>query len=189
MKKLALVTIALLLIGCVLVSCGEVTPQNFIQGNMTITLDSSFIRNAGVKGYSTEFRSSKATVYVLREYYGLSSEDESFVLTSDMTLEQYADYVLKANQKEGAELTARGRHLFFVYEDVRDDVEYTNHVCLYKTLDAFWMISFVCPSDSYDDLKLDIAEWSSSVEFAKEAEATTAPDTTEKTPVETTAES
>ena len=184
MKRLALVTIAILLVGCVLVSCGEVVPRNFAQGNMTITLDSSFIRNTNVKGYSTEFRSTKATVYVLREWFGMSTQDESFTLTSDMTLEQYAGYVLKANDMEETELTERGRHIFFVYEDTRNDVEYTNHVCLYKTLDAFWMISFVCTSDSYEARKLEIAEWSSSVEFSKEAEATT-----EKTPVVSTEES
>jgi len=189
MKKLTLVTVALLLIGCVLVSCGEVVPRNFIQGGMSITLDSSFIRNTNVKGYSTEFRSSKATVYVLREWFGLSTQDESFTLTSDMTLEQYADFVLKANGMEDNELTERGRYIFFVYEDIRNDVEHTNHVCLYKTLDAFWMISFVCPSDSYEEQKLEIAEWASSVVFSKEVEATTAPVTTEKTPVVTTEES
>ena len=179
MKKLTLVAVTLLLIGCVLVSCGEVAPRNFVQGGMSITLDSSFIRNTNVKGYSTEFRSSKATVYVLREWFGLSTEDESFTLTSDMTLEQYADYVLKANDMENTELTKRDRYVFFVYEDVRNEVEYTNHVCLYKTVDAFWMISFVCPSDSYEELKLEIAEWASSVEFSKETDATTVV-TTEK---------
>ena len=189
MKKLALVTIALLLLGCMLVSCGEVVPHDFYQGNVTITLDSSFIRNANVKGYSTEFRSSKATVYMLRESFGLSTQDETFSLTSDMTLEEYAGYVLKANHKEDAELKERGRHLFFVYEDIRNEVAYTNHVCLYKTIDAFWMISFVCPSDSYDERKLEIAEWSSSVVFSKEAEATTVPVTTEDTPVVMTKES
>ncbi|MBR6768755.1 MAG: hypothetical protein IKM34_04640 [Clostridia bacterium] len=189
MKKLALVTIALLLLGCVLVSCGEVVPRSFVQGGMSIMLDSSFIRNTNVKGYSTEFRSPKATVYVLREPFGWNPAGESFVLTSDVTLEQYAGYVLEANDMEDTVLTERGRHLFFVYEDVRNDVKYTNHVCLYKTLDAFWMISFVCPSDSYDEQKLEIAEWSSSVEFSKEADATTAPVTTEKTPVVTTEES
>ena len=188
MKKLTLVTLALLLISCVLVSCGEVVPRNFVQGSMTITLDSSFIRNTNIKGYSAEFRSSKATVYVLREPYDWNPKDESFVLTSEMTLEQYAAYVLDANDMEETELTERGRHVFFIYEDIRNDVEYTNHVCLYKTLDAFWMISFVCPSDSYAERKLDIAEWSSSVEFPKEAEATTAPVSTEETPVVTTEE-
>ena len=179
MKRLALVVVALLLVSCVLVSCGEVVPRNFVQGGMSITLDSSFIRNTNVKGYSTEFRSSKATVYVLRERFGLSSDDESITLTSDMTLEQYADYVLKANKKEDAELLERDRYIFFVYEDVRNNVEYTNHVCLYKTLDAFWMISFVCPSDSYAERKAEIAEWSSSVEFSDEEKATTVV-TTEK---------
>ena len=194
MKKLTLVIIALLLLGCVLVSCGEVVPRNFVQGSMSITLDSSFIRNDGVKGYSTEFRSSKATVYVLREWFGKSSEDGSLTLTSDMTLEQYASYVLSANDMEGTELVERGRYFFFVYEDVRDvmeythhaEVKYTSHVCLYKTVDAFWMIVFECPSESYEERKLDIAEWAASVVFTKEADVTTAPVTTEKTPVVTT---
>ena len=199
MKKLTLLTIALLLVMCVLVSCGEIQPRDFVQGNMTITLDSSFVRNTNVAGYSAEFRSSKATVYMLREYFGKESQDKTLTIDSEMSLGQYAEYVLKANQKEGLTLTERGRYLTFIYEEVRNydvpdydkskDVSYTVQVCLFKTVDAFWMISFECPSDSYEERAVEIAEWAASVEFSKESTELTTAVTTEISTVVTTEES
>ena len=158
MKKLTFIILSILMIVCTLTSCESTfTPCEFYQKGMTVTLDTSFNR-ALAGDYTCCYQSPRAAVYGLKEEFGEA-------LTEETTLQEYASKVLQANGIT-ASVEEKGTYLRFVYETEQVNVQYTYEVCLYKAGDAFWMIQFACPTDSYENQKADIESWAKSVVFS-----------------------
>ena len=158
MKKLLLLTLSLVMI-LSLASCqAGFDPYDFTQQGLQITLDTSFVMTEN-SGYTACYRSSVATVYVLREEFGDT-------LSKDLSLTEYTDQVLKANGME-REVTDSGDHLTFTYEYTINDSVMVNETCLYKMSDAFWIVRFECRSDYYDSLNDSFTTWAASVQDVK----------------------
>ncbi len=169
MKKITILTVILAVI-LLFSSCSmEITPHDFTQNGLRITLDTSFSRNT-VDGYTASYRSGLATVYLLREAFGDNEDD---LLKSDLSLSDYAAMVLKTNGMEYV-ITDHGDHHSFEYEVKLNDNSLCYYVCLYKMSDAFWTVQFVCDQRYYDVQKTSFESWASSVKDMKaQADSTT----------------
>ncbi len=135
--------------------------MDFTQDEMTITLDSSFVKS-DAKGYTGCFTSlaSDVTVYALREGFDLFEEADK------LTASDYAELVL-ANNGRDDELEAKDGYSSFSFTKTDNDVEHTYFVCLYKGGEAFWMLQFICPSAFYESMKPSFTAWADSVVFQK----------------------
>ena len=158
MKRIAIITISLVL--CLLLSaCSSlIEPIDYSQNGIQITLDTSYNRST-ISGYTACYRSSVATVYMLREAFGDTVKE-------DMSLADYAKAVQSTNDLH-EEISEHNGYLSFTYETIVDEIHLTTFVALYKMSDCFWTVQFMCDGEYFESLKSSFEEYADSVKDVK----------------------
>ncbi len=135
--------------------------KTFSSNGMVITLTDEF-RKTDIENYTVAYASKNVAVFALKEGFTLAEGFE------DYTLEQYADFVIQANNLSSAEIkTADGLTSFeydFTNLETNDSYKYFSYV--YKTNDAFWLIQFATLNETVDEYAQQITDWAKSVEFS-----------------------
>ncbi len=153
-----LLVIALL----ILTSCGlfQESPKDFSSNGMTVTLTNRFVEGE-LEDYTFGFASTNVAVFGLKESFSLLGGLE------DLTVEDYAGMVQRANDKTDAALQREGERLWFEYEFENTETDQTFHywVHLYKSGDAFWMIQFSCLVEDIEKLETTIQGYANTVRF------------------------
>ena len=158
MKKFIILAISLILCFS-LSSCDSIIePIDYVQNGIQITLDTSYKRS-NVQKYTACYRSSVATVYLLREAFGDA-------LTDTVSLAEYAAMVQNANGLT-EEISEHQNYLSFEYETVADGIRLMSLVAVYKMSDCFWTVQFVCDSSYYETLCDSFESFASSVKDVK----------------------
>ncbi len=135
--------------------------KTFSSNGMTITLTNEF-RKVDFENFTVAYDSKNVAVFVLKEAFSLADGSGNY------TLEQYADFVIQANNLSSAEVkTVRGLTHFeyeFTNLETNDTYQYFSYV--YKTNDAFWLIQFATLSEDAETYAQQISAWAKSVEFS-----------------------
>ena len=130
-------------------------PKVFTKEDFQITLTDAF-KSEAEPGLYASYGSKTAMVFVVRE------EKERF---GDITLEEYGDLVLQANNKAGSTMNRETGFLWFEYTDTPNDQEIYYLAACYKSADAYWVITYATPVSNRDKFQPMILEWASSVKF------------------------
>lgn len=163
MKKIiSLLLVTLLLFsfaGCSI----EPKDKTFSAEGMEITLTELFTE-VEMDGYTVCYGSPTVSVFVLKESYSATPEFE------DMSLEEYADLVFKANASKLPQAVTQVDGLTtmeysFYNED--EDVTYKYFSTMFKGADAFWLIQFVSVQTVYESNKPRFIEWAKTVTFSE----------------------
>lgn len=130
------------------------TPKTFQQGDLTITLTDDF-KQQQQEGFYAFYQSGSALVFSLRE------DKEIF---GDISLEEYGNLVLEANERTDLAMNRGEDFLWFEYTDTPEGQRtYYMAVC-YSSEDAFWIVNFATPEVNREKYKETFLEWAKSVE-------------------------
>lgn len=131
------------------------SPKTFTKEDFQITLTDAF-EPTEVEGFFSFYRSKSAMVFTLRE------ADELF---RDITLEEYADLVLEANNRTGIKANQENGFIWFEYTDIPEGQEtYYLTVCC-RSEDAFWIVNFATPATNQGQYKETFLNWAKSIKF------------------------
>lgn len=140
----------------------EGAPQTFEADGVSITLNDSFWESE-LEGYDVCCESMDSTVVALKESFADFPEAEEY------TIDEYAQLVIK-NTANGALTDINVQHkddlTYFVYDHTDEYYnDYTSYVCVYKTDDAFWIVSFAAYKEDFEEYLPLFENWAKSVEF------------------------
>ena len=160
-RKGAVITIAAAIFGVIignlvvggLFGAENVSPKTFTKEDFQITLTDGFEASEEA-GFFSFYHSKTAMVFTVRE------EKEIF---GDITLEEYGDLVLQANNKTGIQMNQADGFIWFEYTDTPDTQEiYYLAVCC-KGEDAFWIVNFATPATNRNQYKEDFLSWAKTI--------------------------
>lgn len=160
MKKVKLkrAVLLVLLLTCLLSSCGTKTTEHSI-GDLTITLPDHFLE-FDCEGYTACFEGNDVAVFILQE---LATEQNGL---ADLTLPLYAEKVRDANaSKNPTEILSVEGITFFEYDFLNEQEERTYSYCtaVFKGEYSFWLVQFATLSDEYESKKPDFLKWAKTV--------------------------
>lgn len=160
MKKLFALVLALCLL-CAVTACGEKAASvthNF--DGLTITLPEDFINLSDedfAQGLLFCFGRDPIAIN------GLKEEKATFQAYGlDLTLEQYATFMMKSNNVSGT-LEEKDGIYTFTYEAANDGISYTYVVTARESEAAFWTVQSYCPTDDYHKVKNEMWKYLTSV--------------------------
>lgn len=132
-------------------------PKTFAKDDFRITLDDTF-QETQLEGYFSFYESKSIIVFTLRE------DAEIF---GDITLEEYGELVLEANNRTDATMNQSGKFIWFEYTDTPEEQEIYYISACYQSEDAYWIVSFATPATNRDNYKETLLQWAASVEVGK----------------------
>ena len=158
-RKGAIIMIAAIVIGVViglfssgLFNIDTTSPKTFTKEGFEITLTDAF-QETELEGFFTCYESKTTFAFVVQE------EKEIF---GDITLDEYADLVLEANERTGLKKNENGDFVWFAYTDTPETQElYYLSVC-YEGEDYFWVITFSTPAVNQEDFHPKFIQWAES---------------------------
>ena len=158
-RKGTIITIAAVVIGVVIglfssgmFNFGTISEKTFTKEGFEITLTDEF-RESELEGFFTCYESKTAFAFVVRE------EKEIF---GDITLDEYADLILDANERTGLKKNEKGDFIWYSYTDTPDSQElYYLSVCC-EGKDHFWVITFSTPEVNQEDFHPKFIQWAES---------------------------
>lgn len=131
------------------------SPKTFTNGEFQITLTDAFTP-AEESGYFSFYRSDNAMVFTVRE---------AKTVFGDITLEEYSELVLSANNKIGMQMKQGDGFMWFDYTDTPGEQEiYYLAVCC-ESKDAFWIVNFATPASNQDTYKETFLDWAKSIKI------------------------
>lgn len=134
---------------------GTDTPsaKTFTKNDFQITLTDAFAETQ-LENFFVVYESKNAAVFTIRE-------DKA--LFGDITLEEYGNFVLQANNRTHLTLNKSENYLWFEFNHTPEDQElYYMGVC-YQSGDAFWTVHFATPATNRDTFKETFTRWADSV--------------------------
>lgn len=138
---------------------GSAEPKTFTKDGMSVTLTDAF-KETEAEGYDVAYESKKEVVFAQKESFDLA---EGF---GDLTVEEYAELVLEANESN-EEIKSEDGLLYFEYDATGDNkVDYHYYAFFYKANDAFWMVQMATYKNKAQDARPQIMEWAKSVSFS-----------------------
>lgn len=160
-KKIIAVVLLLCVTLLALTACFGEKEKEFTVQEMTITLTTMFTEK-DVYGQTKCFQSIRTVVTVLKE------SNSSLGVTSDFTLNQYTQAVLKANNLKSS-VTKGDKYYSFSYEKDVSGQTYYYFATTHKADNAFWLIQFSCFSSDKDKYQAKFEKWADSVVFEANA--------------------
>ena len=163
MKKL-LSVIAVILAVLTLAACAGLKgdgQRQYSSNGLTVTMEKGF-REEEAEDYTVCFAKDDFVVFALREGF---DEAAGF---GDITLDEYAEFVLASNGLEKPIQSGDGFKYFEFENTVTEDGEtfrYNYIACCYRAANAFWLVQFSCPRSKYDEARSKMLEWASTVTF------------------------
>ncbi len=139
----------------------KVEPKTFSSNGLTITLTTEF-EEQKADGFDVYFSSTKIGIFAFKELFYEYGYDYS-----DLTLEEYAELLLEANNLKlvSSVETVEGLTYFeYDYEDDSTGITYTSFSVVYKGSDEFWMVAFDTTQKKAQDYRADIIEMAKSVQ-------------------------
>ena len=136
----------------------------FSKDGMEITLTEEFTEG---KYYdmTAYYDSENATVSAFKEEFTLLEENGE---SSDMTLNEYAEILMKSGEVN-AEVKTEDGLTYFEYEKTIDyevySVTYIYYSVVYKSSDSFWLFQFACEKELYSEYSEQFEIWAKSVNF------------------------
>lgn len=160
MKKI-ISLLAILVLVISLPACSSAAPKEkvFSKSGLEITLTTDFTETT-VSGYTVCYDSSHAAVFALKEDFSLLEGSE------DMTLNEYAELVQKANSSRSpsAISTKNGIPYFeYTFFNESENVTYRYYTTVFKGSNAFWMVQFACADSTYEAQKDNFLTWAQSI--------------------------
>ena len=132
--------------------------KEFSSNGMTITLGKDFSEDC-VIGFTSCYRNKDVCVLALREAFADAEGLE------DLTLQEYGELVLEANELFDVRLNTFEGILGFEYDyEDEDGHSYHDRSFLYKTDDSFWLIQFIAFREVFSQYEV-INGWANSVRF------------------------
>lgn len=132
-----------------------VSPKTFTKEEFQITLTDAF-EPTEEAGFFAFYRSKSVMVFTLRE------DKELF---GDITVEEYGDLVLEANNRTGIKTNQGDGFIWFEYTDTPEEQEiYYLAVCS-RSKDAFWIVNFATPASNRDQYKETFLNWAKSIKI------------------------
>lgn len=154
MKKRSAALVFLVLIMIIASGCSsEAKEQVFSAEGLEVTLTESF-KETDYDPYTVCYDSSKVAVFALKEEFEL-------IGTSDLTVAEYADIVLEANEIEDTPVTENG--VTYVVFEAELEESYTYLAAMYKGQDAYWLVQFACKTENFETLKPELLKYAASV--------------------------
>ena len=155
-KKLflfSLIILAFFITGC------QKKEKLFEKNDFKITLTDDFKEDTYEKA-NYYFISNDAAVTALKESFELLSQID---ITSDSPLEDYANAVLKANNKDEVLIKEDGFSYFTYTNEVNSNTFFYISV-LKKGKDGFWLINFMCLDKDKNNKKDEFLKFAKSIE-------------------------
>ena len=159
LKGLLITVLAAALILCNGCSLFAEKEKTFTFENLKITLTNRFFEDE-MEPFSVVYDSSKIAVFVLKEAF----EGD---LNGDLTLTEYAEMVIEANDLPNAEIETENGLTAFYYERSGDGGTYAYYAAVYESSDAFWLIQFATEQDEYEKYEENIFTYAQSVTFSE----------------------
>ena len=132
----------------------------FSASGMSITLTENFVETS-FEGYDACYDSATVAVFCLKEPFSMAEG------VADLTLDQYAELTITANQAHNPTLKEVDGMPVMEYTFFNEDtnVNYAYFSAMYKSGDAFWAIQFACDAELYDAHEETFVKWAKSVVF------------------------
>lgn len=151
MKRIALLSLCLLMVFCLLAGCDDGYPEgNTLKfTDLQLTLPGDFI-NLSKEGIAADadFIYGRKTLIVTG-----AAEDKTKLQT--MTLEQYTSLVISGNKLETTP-EACGKGYTFTYQRGTGDGEYTYITATFEGKNNFWLFQFYCPTKDLETNRPEI---------------------------------
>ena len=151
MKRIALLSLCLLMAVCLLTGCNDDYPEGITLefADLQLTLPGDFIdlSEEGVDA-DADFLYGRKTLIVKG-----AAEDKKRLL--EMNLEQYTQQVIGGNQlKTTPEVFGKG--YVFTYQKTANEKEFTYITATFESNDNFWLFQFYCPSEDLEENRPEI---------------------------------
>ena len=159
-KVIALLTLALILIG--MTGCGlfEAKEKTFSKGSFSITLNDDFSegdRNTYKNSYAF-YESDYVHVMVMHESY-----DELGVEEDECTLDDYIQAILEANDRTSSNVKEDISYKYITYMSEEDGETMFYKVTFFKGAEGFYSVSFITNLDNLDSYGEKFEAWAESV--------------------------
>ncbi|MBR5273030.1 MAG: hypothetical protein IKU25_06540 [Clostridia bacterium] len=167
-KKGIIITIICVVIGCLIGLLPtifsrnmEVESKTFSSNGLTITLTNEF-KESEAEGYDVCLLSKKISLCAFKEGFYDYGDD-----MSDVSLEEYAQLLIEANDLQLITSVQTVDDLTYFEYDAKEEsgITYTYFVVVYKSDNAFWMLSFSTSRNKAQEFRPDMIEWAKSVKF------------------------
>lgn len=169
MKKLIAISLALIL-ALSLCACGggelvsdlldkEPESKTFEVNGMSITLTDEF-RETEMEGKDACYLTDSVGVVVTSEAYSAFT-DIGYEI-DDITLEQYAEWVLIAGGYSDSEVKEKDGIVYFIYDGGNN---FTYYGCVFKAEENFVTVNFYTTSSEFDSMEDTFAEWAQTITF------------------------
>ena len=157
-RLIAVLCAAVLVLGMMTGCSGSA--KSFSKAGMTITLSDAFMES-DMESMTAYYESRTSAVTVLKEDF---STIESVGLSTDMSLQEYAQLVVEGNGLD-CQVSEEDGLVYFLYEDTVDGTDFSYWATVYRSSDAYWLVHFLCESKNYEKLLPDFKTWAKSVKF------------------------
>lgn len=128
-----------------------------------ITLPSNFLEKDYVS-LTAYLESNEVLVTALKEEF---STLEAANITSDSTLEEYANAVVSANEIEAeVQYGPNGKFMYFSYERTSNNKDFSYIGVVMKGPDAFWLMNFACESKNISTYRDKFLTWASTIKVS-----------------------
>ncbi len=160
--KLTAVCVVIVLTMCTLASCGsEAKEKTFENAGLSITLTDAFYEKELVS-QTCYYESSSSAFVALKEDFSLF---EDAGISTDMTLEEYAQLAIENNQLS-SEVVKEGDLVTFSYERSSSGKDFTYFAVVKKGSDAFWLCQFFCEKKDAEKFKPQFIQWANTISVA-----------------------
>ena len=126
-------------------------------GDLSITLSDGF-KEFEVEGAEYALMSDTVGVVVFKELFSVFTQ----VDPNELTLEQYAQALIIANEFGDIEVREKDGITYFLHEG---DNGFTYYTCVLRGTDAFWRINFYTYTEHFEEMLPQFAQWASGVTF------------------------
>lgn len=137
------------------------SPKTFQAEGMSITLTDEF-EELSSQNFTFVYGSDLIAAFGLKEPFSLA---DGF---SDLTLEEYAELVISANNLTNVEIKKDSGLVGFNYQKTNAETNemYTYFAYVYKTDSDYWLIQFSTLSEYADQQAEQIKEWAEAIKFS-----------------------
>jgi hypothetical protein len=136
-------------------------PKTFHTDEFSITLTENYKLETDEEfdNFNFVYASKHAVVSFYKEEFSLMQGLQYY------TPEVYAEFVLKANNKEGLKISKEDNFSYFEYEEAVDGETYYYLVTMHKSHDAFWIVQYATPYQNRKNMKDDFIKATKSIIF------------------------
>lgn len=139
--------------------CGAPKEKSFYKEGLTITLTDEFEEKALVDSLTASYTSDYCLVTTLKEDFSLFSEAG---LSVDISESEYLDMVIQSNSLENEPEETDGLHTVTFTKEVSGQ-NMTYFALAKRGTDAFWLVQFACPTDTFENMRPQFIKWAKTV--------------------------